>query len=78
MLMKEKGFDRFESHLQFDLPDPNIHRFVLRSLIAGAQHAMAYADMRRFRVFLKFMVCIPFELPEHWIHECEEVCDDDQ
>ena len=73
ILAKQAGYDRQKPHLQYDLPDPNIHRFVLRVLLVKAEREMTYSEKRCFRVFLKYMVCIPFGLSEELITECEEV-----
>ena len=59
--------------MRFHLPVENIHRFVLRILLASAKRSLAYTDLKRFRVFLKYLVCSMFQLSEDIIDQCEKV-----
>ena len=72
---KQEGFDMRPAHMEFNLPDPLIHRCVLRILLAGAKRSLSYAEVKRLRVVLRFLVCMFFHLDETIISECEEARD---
>lgn len=69
---KKEGFDIRPAHMEFRLPNPLIHRCVLRILLAGAKRSLSYTEVKRLRMFLRYMVCVFFHLDEGIIGECEE------